>query len=590
MDRWEFLPAPEYKYPKQIKDAPWQSYNVRAVWRIRWTVPVFDEERRVTTAGVVKLLAKFLFHSAFFLILLSQKCDGARPCNQCRLRPPRSGAPCQFPNADGYHDHSVPAQMLETIQVMKSRIEELESLTGQDTTRVILNQPYNSQFLQSPESSGGYGSSGSLTPEPISVSSPFHMEEPPSNLIAQLVDTFLARFTHSGYFCMDPVRFRHAALLNLPFGDPNRPSPALLSAVYLWGCVLSQMKPPDPYTEYGFLMCVLQNIPHDLNCVGTHSQLIFDVIQAEVLLSYYYLHTSCPLQGRYHSAAAASLALGANLHLTGNPQQQTYSYPSFPLVTTILPPAVDAVVERQRVNIFWAVVILNNYWVTAQGVPSAIPYDIPIDTPWPFSSQGGATMSNFLIGDDLEGFSSVALLAKASVLLERIITFSSRSIDSPDPAALSSLDQRLHSFQSSLPPLPGGTRGQTLLVTHALTDIAIVRLHSPHAQSTETSRFKCLAAGGRIVASLAARNLVDDAQECDPILGPLVATLCNMYMSQITSVSVQPGGEAQAQHHELQTSLRTLMNALASLAAFSPVAENCFMAVRHAYTSFSSPG
>lgn len=48
-----------------------------------------------------------------------------------------------------------------------------------------------------------------------------------------------------------------------------------------------------------------------------------------------------------------------------------------------LPSAADAVDEGERINAFWTVLIVNNYWVASHGSPSAMPCDVPVDTPWP---------------------------------------------------------------------------------------------------------------------------------------------------------------------------------------------------------------
>ncbi|KAJ7142876.1 hypothetical protein C8R44DRAFT_924598, partial [Mycena epipterygia] len=292
------------------------------------------------------------------------KCNGARPvCDQCTLRPPRSREPCVYPQLD-LHTQENPNQMLQTIQALQARVAELEYLAPTDPSGVYLGQPYGSR-----------GPGGSAT----------NMPEPPPNLIANLIDTFLDRFAGSGYFFIDPHRFRQSALLPLPFGHRDRPSPALLSAVYLWGSVLSHVTPDAPYTPEAFLVCVLQNIPQDITGFGGNPKLVLQTIQAEVLVSFYYLHMASPVHGRYHSAVAASIALGAELHLIRSPQQPP-QYPIFALRTPLLPRPESSSDEATRINAWWAVVILNNYWVGAEGSPSALPYGIPIDTPWPSSS------------------------------------------------------------------------------------------------------------------------------------------------------------------------------------------------------------
>ncbi|KAJ7732762.1 hypothetical protein DFH07DRAFT_944975 [Mycena maculata] len=523
------------------------------------------------------------------------KCDGARPiCNQCRLRPPRSKEACEYPRLEGQYNPDTPTQMLETIQSLRARIDELEFLAVPDPSRVYLNQPYASG-AHTPENLdlGGLN----LTTASSSPTSPTDMLEPPRDLIANLVDVFLDRFSGSGYFFMEPHRFRQSALLPLPFGHPDRPSPALLSAVYLWGSVLSPVPPQDPYTAQSFLLCVLQNIPQDLNGFGSNPHLALETIQAEVLVSFYYLHTACAVQGRYHASNAASIALSADLHLIRSPQH-TVPYPPYALSTPVLLPPGNAADESARINAFWAVIILNNYWVGAAGSPSAVPYGITIDTPWPASAQGGATITNFLNGNDAHGSSPIARLAKASILLERIIAFSARTValrgveGPPDPTALASLDRRLHTFQAQLPPLPGA-QIPTLVLTHALADLAIVRLHAPYARTSDAARSKCLAAAGRIVAGVGAVNILDDAHRADPMLGPVYATVASMYMNELGALANYPAGgspRAQAQVHELEARLGSLMGAMASLAAYSPLIEQCFIEMRAAYAGMGRSG
>ncbi|KAF8144351.1 hypothetical protein K438DRAFT_1735969 [Mycena galopus ATCC 62051] len=365
------------------------------------------------------------------------KCDGVRPvCSQCRLRPPRSKEPCQYPRPEGSSLQESPSQMLETINALRNRVEELEYLSAPDPTRIYLNQPYESR-------------SNSHSPDLPDLSylsltqtvMPPNMPEPPSDCIASLLDAFLARFANTGYFFLPPQQFRQSALLLLPFGHQDRPSPTLLSAVYLWGTVLF-VTSTEPYTPDIFLAYAVQNIHQDLASLGENPQRVVEIIQAEVLLSLYYLHIASPVQGRYHASVASSIALSANLQSIRSVQYPT-AYPPFALRAS-LPPSQSPAEESVRIDAFWAaVVIVNNLWAGVEGSPSTIPYAINVDSPWPSSShvrfflryqicgrtslQGGATITKFLNGNDEHGSSAVALFAKASILLERIIAFSARS-------------------------------------------------------------------------------------------------------------------------------------------------------------------
>ncbi|KAF7351655.1 hypothetical protein MSAN_01598100 [Mycena sanguinolenta] len=488
--------------------------------------------------------------------------------------------------------------MLETIHGLRRRIDELENLHVPDPSRIYLNQPYDSR---SQSHSPDLPDLGYLNLSQGALST--NIPEPPVHLITNLVDVFLGRFANSGYFFLRPQQFRHSALLPLPFGHRDRPSPALLSAVYLWASVLSHAI-PEPYTPDGFLACALQNVPQDLVGIAEHPQLIVDTVQAEVLLSLYYLHTAYHVQGRYHAFAASSIALGANLHSIRSAQYHT-AYPPFAL-EIFLPAPQNPAEESIRIDAFWAVVLINNIWAGVEGSPSSVPYSINIDSPWPSSSHGGATITKFLNGNDDHGSSAVAHLAKAAILLERIIAFSVRTVGEyfgtsllhtrdamstgpPDPTALASLDRRLHTFQAALPPLPGM---QTLILTHALVDLAIVRLHAPYLRTSDTARGKCLAAAARVVVGASAVNILDGARNTDAMLGPIYAGVARVYMDEIMALrqSGRRSPRVQAQSRELEMRLGTLMSTMASLAPYSPLIERCFFDMRSAYAAMSVSG
>ena len=167
-------------------------------------------------------------------------------------------------------------------------------------------------------------------------------------------DIFLDRFAHSGYFFFEPLQFHSAALTALPSGHPDRPSPALMSAVYLWGCVLFSPKSASPYPEDHFLPAALQSVASDISCISTHQKLILETIQTEVLLSLYYLHMGVAVEGRSHAATAASLALSAGLHQMGATTHA--SAPGFIVAAPLPPPQLDSSSTDylQRVNAFWA--------------------------------------------------------------------------------------------------------------------------------------------------------------------------------------------------------------------------------------------
>ncbi|KAJ7830675.1 hypothetical protein B0H13DRAFT_2433081 [Mycena leptocephala] len=462
--------------------------------------------------------------------------------------------------------------MLETIRRLKERIEELELLVDSDPSRVYLSRPYTMPNMQET-------SPGLLPQMGFEGSPPIALLEPTPDVITNLVDIFLGRFSGSVYFFIDSFQFRQTALLPLPFGHHDRPSPALLSAVYLWGSILLDVPPKDPHTPDAFLMCVIQNVPQDLTSVGIRSKLILETLQAEVLLSLYFMHSADLMQGRYHSAAATSIALGARLHLVGSQQQYYTSHPAFPMGTSLINEGSNAV---NKVDAFWAVVILSNSWVAADGVPCSISSGLTIDTPWDVNSDGGSTTERFLHGANTGGLTPVTCLAKAGVLLEHVVSFpiSSRS----DAVLFTSLERRLLSFQALLPQLPGD---HNLILAHALIDLAILRLHAPYTSASEHSRYQAFAASARIVGGIEGMNTIN-LRHIDPVFGPIYWTIASFYMSEINIAAHRsPGFNIATQtDHELEAGLNRLMSGLASLAPYGPMFEHCSVDVRMAYDNF----
>ncbi len=120
-------------------------------------------------------------------------------------------------------------------------------------------------------------------------------------------------------------------------------------------------------------------------------------IQAEVLLSYYFLRIGNLLEARQHAGGALSLSLGCGLHRIRSEQMHA---PSILSATSIgdeasmvtLPPPVTTIEEGERIDGFWQVVILCKNLAVALDAPSEVcgPLEAPgfqIDTPWPLDKK-----------------------------------------------------------------------------------------------------------------------------------------------------------------------------------------------------------
>jgi hypothetical protein len=113
------------------------------------------------------------------------------------------------------------------------------------------------------------------------------------------------------------------------------------------------------------------------------------LIQTHALLAVYFYHTGRVYDGRYHTGAAAALALQCGLHQMRSEQPPApVATPGVRALGLGLPPPEDAVEEGERINAFWTVYAQDHVWAVVLGV-SAIISDahgdsrMQVDTPWP---------------------------------------------------------------------------------------------------------------------------------------------------------------------------------------------------------------
>lgn len=174
-------------------------------------------------------------------------------------------------------------------------------------------------------------------------------------------------------FFLDPERFVHSALQNYGLGHYSRPCPSLLYAVCLWG---SKAFPPHVQRSFEETMLpyALHFVTEDLS--GAHPRRCLHVMQAEVLLSMFFLNNGKMVEGSYHANAAASLAISTKSNLIRS-------------TNMVQRPPGDAVDEGEWIDGFWTTVTLSNYWVLVNENQTFTFYDAPqmvIDTPWPLNN------------------------------------------------------------------------------------------------------------------------------------------------------------------------------------------------------------
>ncbi|KAJ7622155.1 hypothetical protein FB45DRAFT_1090837 [Roridomyces roridus] len=367
------------------------------------------------------------------------------------------------------------------------------------------------------------------------------------------VDIFFRRCATTPYFFLDATRPRYSvdnSCLLEHHGWGNCRLPALRSAIFLLGSILANVLIDNPYTSDTLLECLLQTVaapgegPPDFGS-------LFELLQTEILLSLYYLYAADPQEGWYHCATAVSLALQIRTHLDQVPstgrQAQEYR------------------------NALLSVVIIRAHWIVAYGPPAP--------SAWRSDLEESIDVKK-LLEETTDTLSPKELLAKACILFNLVSVSDSATAN---PNSFISLDKTLSSLQCAIPLARLHGTDNTLILTDALTNLAVIRLHSPYARVAEAARAKSLAAARRIVTSLAHVDLLNGVDGVDVLFGPIYAFTASFYISDIAFYQICTGPKAEATLRQIEMCLGKLMSALASLAVHGPIFEECYGRMRHAY-------
>ncbi|KAE9404348.1 hypothetical protein BT96DRAFT_955643 [Gymnopus androsaceus JB14] len=479
-------------------------------------------------------------------------CVGARPvCTQC-MRSARQGDNCEYGDSGRTH-----IQVLEdNIARLEERIRELEE--PDDENAVRLHLPYTvSVASQDPSTASSLIRSSSST-------SPSH-QEPPSDVVQRLLQTFLPYSMDFGFFLNVP-RFQISVLLPLPSGHPSRPCPGLLSTVYLLGVHLSG----DPNNEEGvYLSRALLDAANILS--SCHPHRIMHAIQAEILLAMYFFRTRRMLEGKYHMSASVSLTLGSGLNKIrsgGGGSNAASPLHQIDAIKPLLAPPTDQIEEGERINAFWMAFTLSNCWGVAVGSLSSMVFEnngSTVDVPWPLDMadyerdlmpvnyRSIMTVQNFLrqvpSSTSVKEYSAMAMFAKASVLLDRsanLAALYSSDMAADDAsrfgAAFSSLDNLIDTFQGSLDLIPLDQRNPsstssfgTILVTHNIAYLSTIQLHSIFISTRSHSRQKALNAARACVILLRQVDM-NIVAHVNPILGSCWTSVCQILIDEIQSM------------------------------------------------------
>ncbi|KAF7334960.1 Fungal-trans domain-containing protein [Mycena venus] len=495
------------------------------------------------------------------------KCDAERPkCGQCARS--MGFQDCEYADDGGLTGTQI---LQEQISLLEARIEELEK-PKELRSMLILQNPYaGERRATSPSSALPRGlictsavSSTLLSPrEPICHPNSANVRVE----LEPLVQTFLYHSSQFGFF-LNMHNFQEAAMGR----SGLRPTAVLLDIVNLWAIHLAPNESTARTYEASYLSKALHTSIDALS--GTHNHTtILHSIQAEVLLSIYFLRNTRFLEGKYHLSAAVSLVISSGLHRTRSADLGAAGGPLGPAFRR-LPPPRDVMEEYERINAFWTVLAMNNCWTTADGSPSNISYTVPdarIDTladheQLPESSIG--TVTNFLanLPDTSNGASVAAFHAKAAILFEQASRLAAQYHPStlaqstiPDSSLIACIDlppDQSTQFYVSFNAIDTLIEGfkiviflptahlhdarreheRKMLVIHSLVHVATIQLHNPFVgvdnDNEAPSRLRVLDAARAIVDNLT-RLALNEFVYVDPIMGTLLMATCQVFIAEL---------------------------------------------------------
>jgi len=198
--------------------------------------------------------------------------------------------------------------------------------------------------------------------------------------------------------------------------------------------------------------------------------------------------------------------------------------------------------------------------------------------------QSSGTIEHFLKGRSVDGFSSLALLAKASILLERAAAANATISTTPNFREFNMLDSLIDRFQRGLPLKDqidvGPSAKRMLLVTATIVHAATILLHAPFTKDFETSREKSFAAVRSVAQSLSCTNLYV-FQHIDPIMAILWLRAAEAIVTEILGLhgTLSTSGTVD-RRQQLVSDLNTIVDTMTAFASTSPLLDKSASRVR----------
>ncbi|KAJ7053939.1 hypothetical protein C8F01DRAFT_505839, partial [Mycena amicta] len=475
-------------------------------------------------------------HACYHCRYRKIRCDGQRPvCGQCRIRE----EDCEY--TDNY-SRSRAEILEEDISRIQFRIHQLEH-PEEANADVVLYHPYGAGpqpagYAQMPATSSSTTLHPDVSMQPGILTSDalWNAEEPPADVVENLIDIFLASAPAFGFF-LNPERFRNSALLSLPLNHAARPTSALLAAVCLAGISMSP-SPSLKMHENAFRARAVSSVSSVL--AGLHPKRVLYALQAEIVLAWYFYGAGKLVEGLYHAATAVSLGVTSGIFAASHDHGQTAA-------------DVDAVSDQERVDACWATVVLDRTWaVVMNSLPN---WTDSIATSWPGVTASRNTNSTDTVAEFIaHGHTATLpkdLLAKAAVLWEAasgLITRSDWKPGSPNDTVEAQvffrqffeIDARIESLRNSHGYLNSDLSAvdkQVDFLGRSMAHAAAIQLHRPFtnltAQEQSQARGRCVDAAQAILhlaRNAAATN--DSAQQVyfSPIIAPIWATACRVFL------------------------------------------------------------
>ncbi|KAK0495953.1 hypothetical protein EDD18DRAFT_225375 [Armillaria luteobubalina] len=389
------------------------------------------------------------------------------------------------------------------------------------------------------------------------------------------LQTFLTNCAELGFF-LDIVHFvQSATSSNLV----ERPVPALLSAVYLWGIHLSPSRDIAAW-EGQFLSQAVKHASQGLASCSSHPYGVIQCIQAEVLLAQYFFRNMKMVEGKYHTSTAVSLVLSSGLHKIRSQNRGGGS---------ILGAPRNALEEGERINGLWTVVILNNSWTAVDGSPSNFSEEeaTRIDAPWPLDiseysrlpgplDRTSRTIQRFLGGGADAGTSILALHAKASILFEQASRFGSRVHRGMNSAQVNGFKETFASFSNilegflqRLPTFQVLMRLSTpasAVMIYTLAHATVILLHFP-VRSLNPNSLERMGTAAIEITRVFSMMDIATFPFIDAIMGVLWSTACKFLIDRVSSLP-------QPQQATPQRLLQMIMGALTVVAPHSAFVDN----------------